>query len=242
MPEDYPEWFVALIHSITAKRPRIVAEHILKHGAVTTAELEALYGYKHPPRAARDLREAGIPLETFRVKDTEGRTIAAYRFGDLMKVRQGRLSGRRIFAKKFKKELVSRRGSRCAICNGVFEERYLQIDHRVPYEVAGDDISSEQNFDDYMLLCGECNRAKSWSCEHCANWISPKSADICQQCYWAQPQNYKHVALKEIRRADVIWTEAEIEIYDKIREQANRLGEAIPEFIKKILEKHFSSL
>ena len=31
-------------------------------------------------------------------------------------------------------------------------------------------ISSE-----YMLLCGSCNRAKSWSCEHCANWLEEES-------------------------------------------------------------------
>ncbi len=83
---DDQEQFRALIAAIRNKRPRIVAEHILAHGSVTTEELTDLYGYNHPPRAARDLRELGIPLETFKVKNKEGRTIAAYRFGDTSQV------------------------------------------------------------------------------------------------------------------------------------------------------------
>ncbi len=66
-----------LLKQIANKRARIVIEHILSHGFITTEELEKTYGYNHPPRAARDVRESGIPLETFRVKDTDGRTIAA---------------------------------------------------------------------------------------------------------------------------------------------------------------------
>jgi transcription initiation factor IIE alpha subunit len=36
-----------------SKRARRIVEHILKHGQVTTDELRELYGYQHPPRAAR---------------------------------------------------------------------------------------------------------------------------------------------------------------------------------------------
>ena len=39
-------------------------------------------GYEHAPRAARDVRELGIPLETIRIKDSDGKSIAAYKFGD----------------------------------------------------------------------------------------------------------------------------------------------------------------
>src|SRR5258708_35873874 len=104
--QQYPEEFLKLIASLTNKRPKIVAEHILKHGAITTEELQTLYGYNHPPRAARDLREAGIPLETFRTKNSQGRTIAAYRFGAISQIRADRLAGRRTFSKKFKNALI----------------------------------------------------------------------------------------------------------------------------------------
>jgi hypothetical protein len=66
-----------LLENISNKRARIVIEHILENGFITTEKLEKQYGYNHPPRAARDVRESGIPLETFRVKDSEGRSIAA---------------------------------------------------------------------------------------------------------------------------------------------------------------------
>lgn len=38
---------------MTDKRPKAVIDHILKHGLITTDELKPLYGYNHPPRAAR---------------------------------------------------------------------------------------------------------------------------------------------------------------------------------------------
>ncbi len=85
---DLPKDFLDRLKAVTSKRPKTVIDHILKHGFITTEELESKYGYNHPPRAARDVREEGIPLETFRVKNAEGRTIAAYRFGDVTKIRR----------------------------------------------------------------------------------------------------------------------------------------------------------
>ena len=87
--------FLKKLKSVTAKRPKTVIDHILKHGSVTTEQLSDLYGYDHAPRAARDVRELGIPLETFRVESKSGRKIAAYRFGDPSKVRGGKLGGRK---------------------------------------------------------------------------------------------------------------------------------------------------
>ncbi|MCS6829552.1 MAG: hypothetical protein RMM08_01255 [Armatimonadota bacterium] len=48
---------------IAPRRARLLVEHCLQHGQVTTEELQNVYGYEHPPRAARDVRELGIPLE-----------------------------------------------------------------------------------------------------------------------------------------------------------------------------------
>ncbi len=74
-----PRDFLELLKKIKGKRARIVVDHILEHGFITTEDLESRYGYKHPPRAVRDVRDQGVPLETFSVKNAEGRTIAAYR-------------------------------------------------------------------------------------------------------------------------------------------------------------------
>ncbi len=230
---EYPEWFLASLHSIKGKRPRTVVDHILEHGYITTEELQNLYGYEHPPRAARDVRELGIPLETFRIKNAQERSIAAYRFGDISKVRT--LGGREAFSKEFKHQLVELNCGKCSICLELFEERYLQIDHRIPYEIAGETSTINQNPDHYMLLCSSCNRAKSWSCEHCVNWLKEKIPDICNVCYWARPESYKHIALREERRLDITWSGKEVEVYEKLRKSAQFNNENLPAYVKEVL-------
>lgn len=64
---DLPQTFIDLCQSVTAKRPKTVINHILEYGFITTEELKVRYGYNHPPRAVRDVREHGIAIETFRV-------------------------------------------------------------------------------------------------------------------------------------------------------------------------------
>ena len=102
---EYPEWFLDFCRSVTAKRPRTVLDHILEHGYITNEELRDKYGYDHPPRAARDVRELGIPLETYRVTASTGRKTGAYRFGDLSKIRFKRIDGRTALSKELKKNL-----------------------------------------------------------------------------------------------------------------------------------------
>ncbi len=232
MPDEYPPEFLALLQSVTAKRPRIVIEHILTHGYITTEELEQLYGYKHPPRAARDVREQGIPLETFKVKNSAGRTIAAYRFGEVSSISQDKLGGRKVFSKAFKGRLLQKQRGKCAVCLTVHEERYLQVDHRIPYEVAGE---TERQIDEYMLLCGSCNRAKSWSCEHCPNWLETKSPAICDTCYWASPASYHHIALRQLRRVELVWADQEVSQFDKLASDAEAINENINDYIKRLL-------
>ncbi len=239
--QDYPKRFIKRLKSIKAKRPKTVIQHILKNGHITTEELQSKYGYEHPPRAARDVRELGIPLETFRVKNSEGRSIAAYRFGDPSKIRNDKLDGRKLISKQFKNTLLKENGSHCHICLEKFKNRYLQVDHRIPYEVAGDEESSERKVEDYMLLCGSCNRAKSWSCENCPNWSEGKEDEICKSCYWANPEEYKHIALREERRLDFIWQENQISVYNRLKNIANQKQMNLPDFVKSILKKHINS-
>ena len=182
-----PQEFLERLKTVSAKRPKTVIDHILKHGHITTEELSDKYGYNHPPRAARDVREQGIPLETFRVTGKHGRKIGAYRFGDPGKTKSAKLGGRRTWPKDFKETLLESHGSRCGVCFTNYESRYLQIDHRIPYEVGGESAGDPET-PRFMLLCGSCNRAKSWSCEHCENWTTERSPEICQTCYWASPR------------------------------------------------------
>ena len=83
------------------------------------------------------------------------------------------------------------------------------------------------NPDDYMLLCASCNRAKSWSCEHCVNWMEVKQTQVCHACYWANVENYIHIALRQVRRLAIVWEDDEVQTYEHLKEMAS-------EIIKKI--------
>ncbi len=107
---EFSEKLLELCRKVNAKRPRTVIEHILQHGQITTEELKEKYGYNHPPRAVRDVREHGISVETFRVTGSDGRKIAAYRFGDIKQARTGKLKGRTVLSKKLKEALLVKHG------------------------------------------------------------------------------------------------------------------------------------
>jgi len=112
MSFDYPKEFLELLNSVEAKRPRTVIQHILKNGFITSQELKDMYGYNHPPRAVRDVREYGIPLVTYRIEGTDGRNIAAYKFGNPIDVKNmlSKLAGRTVLSKALKQALIEKYG------------------------------------------------------------------------------------------------------------------------------------
>lgn len=236
MKKKLPKTFLAKLNTITAKRPKTVIQYILEHGFVTTEDLKKL-GYEHAPRAARDVREQGIPLETFRVKDSNGRSIAAYRFGNpsQTKDRVSKTAGRTVLSKTLKKALVEKYGSQCFIYLQPMEERLLQVDHQVPYEIGGE--QNEKNIDFYMLLSPSANRAKSWTCGHCPNW-EHKEVNFCVNCFWAHPEDYSHIAGLEQRQIVITYTGDEIEDYNKLIELVgkDRAEITIKELIKKYIK------
>lgn len=235
---NLPPEYIERLKSITAKRPKTVIEHILKRGFITTEELKNLYGYNHAPRAAMDVKDQGIPLEMFKVANEQGRMIAAYRFADPSGVRSGLFGGRKAFSKEFKRLLIELNGLRCGICLEPYEERYLQVDHRVPYAVAGDSAFDEKDLRAYMLLCRSCNRAKSWSCEHCPNCLEGQRVpEVCAGCYWANPDAYVHIALRQERRLDLVWDAKQVATFDRIKAMAKRASEPLPDFVKRLLAK-----
>ena len=233
--KKFPKSFLDKLNAVTDKRPKTVIQHILKHGYVTTEELEQLYGYKHAPRAARDVRELGIPLETFRVKSSDGhRTIGAYRFGDpeLAENAVSKVAGRTALSKALKKALIDKFGAKCFIYLQPMDEKLLQVDHRIPYEIGGE--QDENDLDCFMLLSPSANRAKSWTCEHCPNWES-KDAEFCVKCFWAHPENYTHIAGKEQRQIIITFTGDEIEDYNNL---ISMVGiEKAEETIKDMIDK-----
>ena len=220
------------IAAVKGKRAKAVLDHIIAHGMVTTEDLEKM-GYAHAPRAARDVRENGIPLKTIRVKGASGKSIAAYTIDTTKEITGFKLGGRKIFPKTFKQILIEKYGPRCAICNEVYPELHLQIDHRVPYEVSGDD--AELDPEKFMLLCATCNRKKSWTCEQCPNWLEKKDPEICKSCAWANPENFLHIAMQDVRRVEVVWKEQDVKTYDSLKKQAQKNGLSVQDYIKSVL-------
>ena len=236
--QDVDPRILALCDKVTAKRPRAVIEHIIEHGSVTTEELQSLYGYDHPPRAVRDVRENGIPIASSRVRSEKtGRKIAAYRFDSPDKIVRGRIGGRKAFSKRFKDALIEHYGERDAITGERVEALYLQIDHRVPYEVAGESAHDESRPDAYMLLDASSQRAKSWSCEQCRNWQEDRDEAVCRPCFWASPEHYTHIAGEHVRRVDIQWRGGEVEVFERLRERAEREDMTVAAFIKRLLAR-----
>lgn len=219
---------------VKSKRARAVIDFILKHGLVTTEDIEKM-GYAHPPRAVRDVRENGIPLDTVRVKGVNGKSIAAYKFGDPAEIQSFKLGGRKTFSKQFKTALLEKQGGRCAICNEEYDDKYLQIDHRVPYELSGD--SKTLDIKDFMLLCAECNRKKDRATElGCRNTcFKTNDLSIIRSCFWASPENYAHICMEQIRRIDLAWKCEEVSVYDNLKSRANSQNKTLQDFVKQLL-------
>ena len=68
-----------------------------------------------------------------------------------------------------------------------------------------------------MLLCPPANRAKSWICENCENWVK-KDIAFCVVCYWASPDKYEHIAGNQERVIAVMFTGNEVEDYRRLIE------------------------
>ena len=208
---DLPADFLEVLDAVKNKRARFVIDTILEKGFCSTEDLKNA-GYEHAPRAARDVRELGIPLVTGRVKGSDGKSIATYEFGDWEEAkRQNQLKktgGRTQLTTKLKAALINRYGNRCHLYGEEYPERLLQPDHRIPYEIGGDPADM-MDTDLFMLLCPSANRDKSWACEHCPNW-EKKDPTFCMTCYYAYPEKYTHIAGDVERKVDIVFKGDEI--------------------------------
>lgn len=213
------------------KRAIAVLKVLLDKGTISTDEIQKL-GYNHPPRAIGDVRDAGIPITTGSGTSESGKRMAVYSFGDPSMIQGGRVGGRSALPKAFKKELIAHYGLIDCITGAHLDERVLQIDHRVPYRVAGDVGLSAHDVKSYMLLDASSQRAKSWSCEICPNMTGTRDEAICKTCFWAFPDDYNHIATQQIRRTDVIWQNGDIPAHDRLKAEAKRRHTTVAEILR----------
>lgn len=198
-----------------SRRAAKALEILLEKGTVTTGDLSNA-GYDHPPRAVRDLRDAGISLATEMVV-IDGRRMAQYSLTEII----GAGANRKPIPKALRDQVIIDADNRCAVCGGYFKGRYLQADHRIPFAVGGDPDPFDETA--FMALCSSDNRAKSRSCEQCPNW-EYHDLSLCSTCYWHDPDNYSHVATKMERRFEVEIQGDDVRLYDRWAEQAEMRG------------------
>ena len=204
-------------------------DYIAEHGSVSTIELKNA-GYDHPPRAVMDAKDLGFAIKRVTTRRPDGQRIASYYFDDAEF--DPSKTGRTVLPKKERDSIIAAKGSRCGICGC---ETNLQIDHRIPFVVAGE--SQKDEADPYQILDGSCNRRKSWACEHCKNWLNIKSFDTCRTCYWATPENYTHVAMRPERRIDIVWIGDEVNAFERVKNEGAKYSRSVAEQIKAMLSK-----
>ena len=235
--EELPEDFEKALDMVKNKRAKFVIDTIREKGFCSTEDLKN-GGYEHAPRAARDVRELGIPLDTIYIKDSTGKNIAAYKFGDWEKAKQEnkllKVSGRKQLTQKLKKELLEKYGAKCNLYSEEYPSNLLQVDHRIPYEIGGDP-KNMMDIKYFMLLSPAANREKSWECEHCENWLK-KDLQMCCSCYYAYPENYEHVAGRKEKRINISFAENDMELYESVAKLAALDGKTYEDEIKRMIE------
>lgn len=212
------------------QRAKLVVDTILAKGFMNTAELSDA-GYEHPPRAAQDVRELGIPLLS-PLAPVDGRNIAHYRFPGRVALDRD-ATGRRKPPPSLKQELIDAHGPVDMFSGTELPVSMLEVDHRIPFAVLPDSDDS-LNPDDFMLVSGSMNSTKSRECQRCPNWTQRDPA-TCETCYWAIPdRDYKHVATLPLRRPDIAWTgDAEVNDFETLLSRARAQGLTMSEFLKQ---------
>lgn len=224
-PEEFIVWARALPKS---RRAETALEILIERGSVTTAELNRL-GYDHPPRAIADLKDAGVSVERGMVVE-DGRRMAQYRLKN--EIGSGTEKSRKQLPKRFRDQLFLEHEYRCTVCREIYTSRDLQADHRVPFRIAGD--PEVLTTSDFMPLCGSDNRSKSWTCEHCRNWIE-KDQTFCRSCYWARPDDYTHIAGVNERRIVLTLRGNNAALASELERRARARGVTPGEFVAERL-------
>lgn len=232
----YPDEFFTRLRGVS-RRGRLVAWRIFEDGQTTTELLATLYDYSHSPRAARDIKDCGIRIESGRGRHSRThRPIAIYTFADKSRILMSDAVGRSALPHDFVATVFAAADHQCALCAGRFHEQFLQADHRIPYAIVGEAQDQAPLAADFMAVCRSCNRAKSWTCEHCPNWVT-RDPNVCATCYWASPSDYDHIALVPRRELRLVWLSSEVAEFDRANALAAQFGQDLPDWIKELIRQ-----
>lgn len=199
-----------------SRRAREVARIMLDRGSCTTSDLEEL-GYKHAPRAVKDLKDSGVEILTVMEGYSDPRTGQVKRRAKYTIVgTDASRESRRQFSKATTDAVKA--SGKCEVCGS---RPPLQVDHRIPFDIGGE--TYPHVLDELMPLCPSCNRSKSWACEHCPNW-SVRDRDMCRSCMWASPHAYEHIAGRHQREVRITLTDPrDVVRFDHLRPNATEI-------------------
>jgi hypothetical protein len=66
--------------------------------------------------------------------------------------------------------------------------------------------------------------------------LNDKDPSKCQTCFWCSPDSYQHIALRAIRRLNLVWTEEEVSDHDNLAVLSQEAEVELPEYVKAILK------
>ena len=230
--------YIDEVLKVCSSRAAYVINYILANGEISSETIRDK-GFVHGARAVGDVRDNGIPLVTLKTKSSDGKTIARYVFGPESEIKRHKFGGRIAFPSSLKSDLLADQGAVCSISKQELPESELQIDHRIPFYIAGD-IGSLRDPGEFMLLSRSMQRSKSWACENCENIKKNFDVAICRTCYWAYPEDYEHIAMKRERRIDITFSESQIGIFDRLKSLAVERSKSIQQVLLDLLAKLFS--
>jgi hypothetical protein len=221
----------AAVEAVTNKRARFVLDFILANGFITADDIQR-QGYREHRRAVMDCRDLGFPI--IKTKSPGG-GVGAWSLDPSAELRATK-TGRKNFRKVFRGELLARADHRCEVCGTSEVDRQLQIDHKIPYAI--DPGSGREIEGEFQMLCGSCNRTKSWTCEHeCPNW-QVRDPARCMTCMWASPGDYEHIAEHLRRRITLVFDGTEgAATYDRLKGIADAADRPLGDIVEELLER-----
>lgn len=218
-----------------SKRGKVLLNSILRNGSVTTEELEAA-GYRDAASAARDVRDAGIPLITGEARSSTGGRTGRYSLGSAGDIVEGRFNGRTIIPKTVRAKVLAHYGQVDWLTGAAMPATALTVDHRVPFRVLGDPEIPDWRLEELMPLDRSSQRSKSWACEACENY-KLRQPETCRKCFWAFPENYEHIAMEPLRRTDVMWRGSDVALHDRMKARAEAEGITMSELLLRLSRK-----
>ena len=197
------EYVDALLSPELSTRGKYVAQVILERGSVTCEIISK--EYQEYRRAIKDLRDVGVTLS----KPGQEYYFDPQSFVEAKESRNP-LSTQEIQA-------LLKKHPRCTICH---QGGHLQGDHRVPWDIVGNQRYKLEGIQAFMALCPSCNTKKRDVCKPC-----PKTMP-CNDCYWAYPEKYTHIACLVMVRFELTAPEGtpSAKFIQAIKKKATELG------------------